>query len=420
MKHFLIICFLFSILQIANAQITWQKTNFTSQYVSCLTADANGNVFAGTTQNSVFRTTDDGSTWTLSDSGGLGNYIHDLAVSPVNGHIFAATHAGWTWRSTDTGVSWTQIKSGLTTKQIWSVGVAPNGYVYAGTGALGIFQSTNDGDAWTQVQAIPSIVRCFAFDASGNIYAGTYGSGIYVSTNNGSNWYQKGSGLKGLPDSMIVALDVNTNGNVFAGTYGSNVYCSTDQGETWVPKGLDNTYVSDFAHTSDGTMYAAAQYSGSVPDFSGQGIQKTTYNGNHWSGQNTGMLTTWTMALVISSRGYMFVGCFDDSSIYRTSGQITSVGKNSGKTPLTFTLAQNYPNPFNPSTTISFTLPSRSFVSLKVFDILGREVAAIVSGEMSAGNYSKQWNAANMPSGAYFYRLQTGTFTETKKLVLLR
>jgi hypothetical protein len=87
----------------------------------------------------------------------------------------------------------------------------------------------------------------------------------------------------------------------------------------------------------------------------------------------------------------------------------------------TFALSQNYPNPFNPATTISFYLPSRSVVSLKIFDILGREIATIVNSEtVSAGNYSKQWNAAGVSSGLYFYRLQAGAFTETKKLLLLR
>jgi hypothetical protein len=88
--------------------------------------------------------------------------------------------------------------------------------------------------------------------------------------------------------------------------------------------------------------------------------------------------------------------------------------------PTTYRLSQNYPNPFNPATTISFSLPSKSFVSLKVFDMIGKEVATIVSEEMSAGSYSRRWNAASLPSGIYFYRLQAGSFTETKKLVLLR
>jgi hypothetical protein len=118
--------------------------------------------------------------------------------------------------------------------------------------------------------------------------------------------------------------------------------------------------------------------------------------------------------------------CADDviiNGIY--SGGGTKCGgallvENEDLAPLHFALEQNYPNPFNPSTTISFSLPSISFVSLKIFDLLGREVATVVSEEMSAGKYTKQWNANGMPSGIYYFRLQAGSFSESKKLVLLR
>jgi hypothetical protein len=88
--------------------------------------------------------------------------------------------------------------------------------------------------------------------------------------------------------------------------------------------------------------------------------------------------------------------------------------------PTDYALEQNYPNPFNPATTISFSLPTQSFVSLKVFDALGREVSILLADELPAGKYSRQWNAANMTSGVYFYRLQAGSFTGTKKLLFLR
>ena len=81
---------------------------------------------------------------------------------------------------------------------------------------------------------------------------------------------------------------------------------------------------------------------------------------------------------------------------------------------------QNYPNPFNPSTTISLSLPSTSFVTVKVFDVMGREVATIVDEELPAGNHSKQWVAEGLSSGVYFYRLQAGKYCETKKLTLLK
>jgi L-ascorbate metabolism protein UlaG (beta-lactamase superfamily) len=107
------------------------------------------------------------------------------------------------------------------------------------------------------------------------------------------------------------------------------------------------------------------------------------------------------------------------STIVLSAGA-TGVGK-MGKIPAAYMLSQNYPNPFNPSTTISFALPVQSRVLLKIYDIAGREVATLVNNEvMPAGSYTKQWNAERIPSGVYFYRLQTESSSETKKLVLLK
>ena len=88
--------------------------------------------------------------------------------------------------------------------------------------------------------------------------------------------------------------------------------------------------------------------------------------------------------------------------------------------PLTYNLEQNYPNPFNPSTTISYSIPASSFVTLKVFDILGNEIKSLVNEEMFVGIYKVEFNAANLPSGVYFYRLQTANFIETRKMVLMK
>ncbi|MCS6989585.1 MAG: FG-GAP-like repeat-containing protein [Chloroherpetonaceae bacterium] len=88
--------------------------------------------------------------------------------------------------------------------------------------------------------------------------------------------------------------------------------------------------------------------------------------------------------------------------------------------PRTFELSQNYPNPFNPTTTIAYQLPVASEVRLKVYDVLGREVATLVSGRQEAGRYQAQFNASRLASGVYFYRLQAGSFAETKKMMLVK
>jgi len=92
----------------------------------------------------------------------------------------------------------------------------------------------------------------------------------------------------------------------------------------------------------------------------------------------------------------------------------------SSEVPREFTLNQNYPNPFNPVTKIVFSLPQTSGVSLKVFDAAGKEVSELLSRELKAGQYEYEWNAANMPSGVYFYMLRAGEFTQTKKMILVK
>lgn len=88
--------------------------------------------------------------------------------------------------------------------------------------------------------------------------------------------------------------------------------------------------------------------------------------------------------------------------------------------PEAFTLLQNYPNPFNPSTSISYTIPVYSKVTLKIFDLLGKEIEMLIDEEKAAGRYEVTWNAADLPSGVYFYRLQAGSFAETKKMILMK
>jgi hypothetical protein len=88
--------------------------------------------------------------------------------------------------------------------------------------------------------------------------------------------------------------------------------------------------------------------------------------------------------------------------------------------PREYRLYQNYPNPFNPSTTISYSIPSTSHVSLKIFNVIGREVEILVDKELFAGTYSHVWDATKMTSGLYFCRLQSGLFSETKKLLIMR
>jgi hypothetical protein len=122
------------------------------------------------------------------------------------------------------------------------------------------------------------------------------------------------------------------------------------------------------------------------------------------------------LLLTITSEG---VTVRADTITLLVQAAATLVAEN-GVVPKEFSLSQNYPNPFNPSTSFEFRVPSCGLVSLKVFDALGREVGTLVNEVKAPGVYRLTWDAGTLPSGVYFYRMTAGSFTETKKLMLLR
>ncbi|MBS1492213.1 MAG: T9SS type A sorting domain-containing protein, partial [Bacteroidetes bacterium] len=99
---------------------------------------------------------------------------------------------------------------------------------------------------------------------------------------------------------------------------------------------------------------------------------------------------------------------------------VTGVGTQLTLTPDKYELAQNYPNPFNPTTKINFSLPKQGFVSLKIFDVTGREVAKLVNEVRPSGVFSVDFNGADFASGVYFYRIEAQDFIDTKRMVLVK
>jgi hypothetical protein len=131
------------------------------------------------------------------------------------------------------------------------------------------------------------------------------------------------------------------------------------------------------------------------------------------------------ISITYFASGTVFKGVLADLKIYSKVVPATGIDEDKMTAPTQYALFQNYPNPFNPSTTIEFSLPQSGFVTLKVFNVLGEEVAILVNEWKEAGNCkvifdSRHWPFAILSSGAYFYRMQTGAFVQTKRLMLLR
>ena len=151
----------------------------------------------------------------------------------------------------------------------------------------------------------------------------------------------------------------------------------------------------------------------------------TKYDGTNWTSytKTDGLPSDSIYAIAIDTRGnkWFGFGLYGYGAEEFNENGVTSVKEAVNEnSPKEFSLFQNYPNPFNPSTTISFSLPRSGFTTLKIYDLMGRDVETIVSEELSAGTYTRQWNASKISSGIYFYRLQSGSFITTKKLLLLK
>ena len=268
---------------------------------------------------------------------------------------------------------------------------------------------------WVQSHGVyGGYIRAFAVSGT-NLFAGTAGGGIFLSTNNGTSWTQVNTGLT---NTSVRAIAVSGT-SLFAGTRGGGVFLSTDNGTSWtqVNTGLTSADVR-FLAISGTNLFAGTRggFFAGTPD---GGVFLSTNNGTSWTQVNTGLTNTNVQSLAISGTN-LFAGTRGDGVWRRPlSEMITSLHlSSSDHLPGEFSLEQNYPNPFNPSTNIGFAVPVGSFVSLKLYDLLGRAVATLVSEVLAPGSYEVTFDGVGLASGIYFYRLQAGPFVQTRKLVL--
>jgi len=395
----------------AYAQVNFWQQMIGSYDVRSLARNSNDHIFAGTVGNGVLRSTDNGADWAPVNSGLGDPNVWALAINST-GHIFAGTSGG-VFRSTNNGANWILANSGLTEPFVRALVINPGGHIFAGTN-VGGFRSTDDGANWTIVgptAQVYSVVINFNGPPAfiGHIFAGTEGSGIFRSTDNGANWTAVNTGLTRW---YVPALAINSGGHIFGGTTAGSdagVVRSTNNGGDWVPV-LSGLHISSLVVNSPAHIFAGTPFAG---------VFRSTNNGATWDSVNSGLTNLSVWALSIISTGYIFAGT-GSGGVFRSVQSTTFVQEPSGQLPTSFVLEQNYPNPFNPSTTIGFSLPRSGHVTLRAFNLVGEEVATLLSQEVSAGTHETKWDVSGISSGIYFYRLQAGSYSQTRKLLLLR
>jgi hypothetical protein len=247
-----------------------------------------------------------------------------------------------------------------------------------------------EGQSMTPGQIIPEIYSQFLHTTDGG------------TTWNSIRWFNQ-------PQLYGVSF-IDENNGIFVGRNG-RLSRTTDGGITWTGQtsGTTNNLLG-VAFTSLNTATAVG--------LNGT-ILHTTNGGAEWVSQPSGT-TKNLLAVSFSSPNTGTIVGADGIILRTTTGGTTDVNDLMNQVPNRFALEQNYPNPFNPSTTIKYDLPKTSYVKLIMFDALGKQVRTLVNEEKSAGSYIVELNASNLPSGVYFYRIQTGDFIQTKKLILMR
>jgi photosystem II stability/assembly factor-like uncharacterized protein len=438
----------------------WQLSDngFSLININVIKSDTDGNVFASGTNTSYLgrgmnKSIDNGLSWiNIADID-----PRQFEIAP-NGYLFICTISSETYRSIDHGNSWQFINDlnlpGLTLNflsfenpkaffaQFW--------YHTKVTGPSNLYYSLDTGKTWTYAQYdqddithyefidinltsfaisgnnvvwatdgnrvflatsnysfydvnnLPnnSILNLYGSSDSNEVFLVT-GAGIYQSRDTGSSWTQ-------ILNHNISYFRANKSGSFFAATV-SGLFISSDKGVTWNKRGFENITIKNVEFGESNTVVVN----------SNQGLFLSNNLGESWSVINSNLPDSIITSITINKNGYLFVVV--DNKIYRSIKTVQNVtDMNSFVVANDFKLSQNYPNPFNPNTRIKYSILNGGAVSLKIYDILGREIETLVNGYQNPGSYEVEFTPRSLSDGVYFYRLQAGDRSLIKKMIYLK
>lgn len=426
---------------------TWPTgTTAGGSWAIAVSADGSTIVW-GPTGTLMSYSTNNGKTWTTC--GGGVPLVSPMAdrVNPNKFYAYDGVN-GRMWVSTDGGKTFSQGVGGLPGVPSWStqdgnVTAVPGyeGDLWICCGSSGLYRSINSGVSAPKVSTVTEAYRLGfgkALNAGGYPAVYLFGTvngvlGFFRSDNTGASWTRINDSNHQFGWMHQITGDPRVYGRCYISAEGRGISYGqpANSDTTNNPSSfLFQTVPSDSLRQT-GQSITVSWYKASDPltspltyimHFFGPSVD-TTFS-------TTDTTATFYPGNIQPSSSYVLTGyvtngydttATSNSIFFPTASIVTEVEEASTRVPMSYALYQNYPNPFNPQTTISYSLPQASTVTLKVYDLIGREVAVLMQNERKGlGNYEISFDASNLSSGVYFYKLQTERFIETKQMVLVK
>ncbi|HEX9253114.1 MAG TPA: T9SS type A sorting domain-containing protein, partial [Ignavibacteriaceae bacterium] len=358
--------------------------------------------------------------------------------------IYAESQNGGLGKSTNGGSGWVGATNGINGSEStnWSTPVVmdPNSsnILYYGTHSL--YRTTNGAASWTKIspqltdwipgRRLGTITTIAVAPTNSNvIYVGTDDAHVWVSSDNGINWMDVSAGL---PERWVTRVVVDPGDeNIIYATFSGlkwrdpqpHVFRSTNKGIDWtdISGNLPDAPVNAFAVDNN---YSNRLYLGSDV-----GMYVSFDTGQSWEVLGEGLPVLPVGDIKIHpTENFLAAGTYGRSMYKIDLNLVTDVMGQKPQIVKEFSLLQNYPNPFNPSTKISWQSPAAGYLALKVYDVTGKEIATLVDEYKSAGKYEIKFDASNLSSGVYLYKLSARNsslgsehvYSEVKKMLVLK
>ena len=374
-----------------------QNSGLTYGRLNCLNGTGNSIYTAdwifGT---SIYKTDNNSSSWTNTGSVNSSGVLNSIAFKSP--YIFAATSGDGIYRSPDSAFNWNRISPVDIPSTIYEI-IIKDEFVFAVSAESGIFRTSNDGNNWISVNnGLTSFYIRDITISGNNLLAGT-GGGIFYSSDNGISWNKSSN-------SSISSLV--TTGSFTYSSGAKGLYISSNNGLSWEERdsSMDFTAMSGNENYLFGSSHL-------------KGILVSYDKGLNWNNCSYGFLSIPDIANFYINDDYIFASTAYNGVYRLKMTDLIGVSNAAQEVPENYFLFQNYPNPFNPRTKIKFEIQMNSFVKLKVYNLLGKEIKILINKSMNPGIYTTDFDGSNLSSGVYFFKIEVTDFY-TGKLMYVK